>query len=94
MAHPGLQVILDVLKNSKNIRTRCCAYIQKRNLSVLIDTSPDIKYQFFKNKIKTLDSIIYTHEHADQTAGIFEMRPFIGKINPKFLFMVSERLTH
>ena len=66
-------------KNSKNIRTRCCAHIQKRNLSVLIDTSPDIKYQFFKNKIKTLDSIIYTHEHADQTAGIFEMRPFYWK---------------
>ena len=61
---------------SKNIRTRCCAHIQKSNLSVLIDTSPDIKYQFLKNKINSLDAIIYTHEHADQTSGIFEMRPF------------------
>jgi len=66
-------------KNSKNLRTRCCAHIQKGNLSVLIDTSPDIKYQILKNKIKNLDSIIYTHEHADQTAGIFEMRPFYWK---------------
>ena len=40
-------------KNSKNQRTRCCAHIQKGNLSVLIDTSPDIKHQFLKNKIKT-----------------------------------------
>ena len=63
-------------KNEKNLRTRCCAHIQKGNLSVLIDTSPDIKYQFLKNKIRSLDSIIYTHEHADQTSGIFEMRPF------------------
>jgi len=63
-------------KSSKNIRTRCCAHIQKDNLSILIDTSPDIKYQFLKNNIKTLDAIIYTHEHADQTTGIFEMRPF------------------
>ena len=39
-----------LLKNSKNIRTRCCAHIQKGNLSVLIDTSPDIKYQFLKNE--------------------------------------------
>ena len=70
-------------KNSKNQRTRCCAHIQKGNLSVLIDTSPDIKHQFLKNKIKTLDSIIYTHEHADQTAGIFEMRPFYWKNKSK-----------
>ena len=70
-------------KNSKNFRTRCCAHIQKGNLSILIDTSPDIKNQFLKNKINTLDAIIYTHEHADQTTGIFEMRPFFWKNKKK-----------
>ena len=53
--------------------------IFKKNLSVLIDTSPDIKNQILRSKIRNLDSIIYTHEHADQTAGIFEMRPFYWK---------------
>ena len=61
--------------NIKNIRTRCCAHIQYKNTSILIDTSPDIKQQLINNKIKEIDSIIYTHEHADQTAGIFEFRP-------------------
>jgi len=70
-------------RNSKNIRTRCCAHIQKGDLSVLIDTSPDIKNQFLKNKITSLDAIIYTHEHADQTSGIFEMRPFYWKNKKK-----------
>ncbi len=70
-------------KNPKNIRTRCCAHIQYGNLSVLIDTSPDIKSQFLKNKIKDLDAIVYTHEHADQTSGIFEMRPFFWKNKKK-----------
>ena len=70
-------------KNKKNIRTRCCAHIQKGNLSILIDTSPDIKYQFLRNKINTLDAIVYTHEHADQTSGIFEMRPFFWKNKKK-----------
>ena len=69
-------------KDSKNMRTRCCAHIQKGDLSICIDTSPDIKNQFIKNKIKSLDAIIYTHEHADQTTGIFEMRPFFW-INKK-----------
>ena len=81
----------DLKKNSKNIRTRCCAHIQYKNLSILIDTSPDIKNQFLKNKINTLDAIIYTHEHADQTTGIFEMRPFFWKNKKKIPVFGSSR---
>ena len=75
----------------KNIRSRCCAHIQKGNLSVLIDTSPDIKYQFLSNKINSLDAIIYTHEHSDQTSGIFEMRPFFWKNKKKIPVYGSTR---
>jgi phosphoribosyl 1,2-cyclic phosphate phosphodiesterase len=78
-------------KNFKNKRTRCCAHIKKDNLSVLIDTSPDIKNQLLNNKICSLDAIIYTHEHADQTAGIFEMRPFYWKNKKKIPIYGSER---
>ena len=66
-------------KDKKNIRTRCCAHIQKKDLSVLIDTSPDIKYQFLKNKINSLDAIMYTHEHSDQTSVFFELRQIFWK---------------
>ncbi len=80
------------LKNDpKNIRTRCCAHIQRGNLSILIDTSPDIKQQFLKNKIYNLDTILYTHEHADQTSGIFEMRPFFWKNKSKVPIYGSKR---
>ncbi len=75
----------------KNMRTRCCAHIQKGDLSILIDTSPDIKQQFLKNNIKSLDAIIYTHEHADQTTGIFEMRPFYWKNNKEIPVYGSAR---
>ena len=68
-------------KNPKNIRTRCCAHILYKDISILIDTSPDIRSQLIDNKIKKVDAIVYTHEHADQTSGIFEFRPlfFINK---------------
>ncbi len=69
--------------HKKNKRTRCCAHIQKGGLSILLDTSPDIKQQFLKNDIKSLDAILYTHEHSDQTSGIFEMRPFYWKNKKK-----------
>ena len=70
-------------RNKKNIRTRCAAIILKGNNSILIDTSPDIKNQLITNKIKNLSSVIYTHEHADQTSGLFELRPFFWKYKKK-----------
>ena len=35
------------------------------------------------NKIKNVTSVIYTHEHADQTNGLFELRPFFWKHKKK-----------
>ncbi len=77
--------------NIKNIRTRCSAHIQYKDLSVLIDTSPDIKTQFKNNKIKDVDAVIFTHEHADQTTGIFELRPFFWKHKKKIPVYGSKR---
>ena len=69
--------------NKKNFRTRCSAIIIRGANSILIDTSPDIKYQLIKNDIKKLSSVLFTHEHADQTNGLFELRPFYFKEKKK-----------
>jgi phosphoribosyl 1,2-cyclic phosphate phosphodiesterase len=78
-------------KNKKNIRTRCSAHFQYKNISILIDTSPDIKIQFKDNKIRNIDAVIYTHEHADQTFGIFELRPFFWKNKKKINIYGSKK---
>ena len=78
-------------KNKKNLRTRCCAHFQYKNISTLIDTSPDLKTQFLSNKINNVDAVIYTHEHADQTSGIFELRPFFWKNKKKINIYGSEK---
>tara|TARA_B110001452_G_scaffold201434_1_gene171516 strand:- start:328 stop:1098 length:771 start_codon:yes stop_codon:yes gene_type:complete len=75
----------------KNYRTRCAAHIRYKNLSILIDTSPDIRNQFQKNKLTNVDAVIYTHEHSDQSAGIFELRPFFWKNKSKIPVYGSSR---
>ncbi len=70
-------------KNKKNIRSRCSAIIIKGSNNVLIDTSPDIKSQLLKNKITNISSVVYTHQHADQVNGLFELRPFFWKNRKK-----------
>ena len=67
----------------KNIRTRCSGVIIKGSNRILIDTSPDLKYQLLSNKIKNISSVIFTHEHADQTNGLLELRTFFWRHNKK-----------
>ena len=70
-------------KNKKNVRSRCSALISSENLNILIDTSPDLKSQLLKNKVKNIDTVFYTHSHADQTHGINELRVFSLKSKKK-----------
>lgn len=80
-------------KNKKNVRTRCCAHFQYKNISTLIDSSPDLKIQFKKSNITNVDAVIYTHEHSDQTSGIFELRPFFWKNKKKKIDIFGSKKT-
>ena len=64
------------LNNFKNFRTRCSALIKFNDTNILIDTSPDLRSQLLKNKIKSIDKVFYTHFHADQTHGINDVKYF------------------
>jgi phosphoribosyl 1,2-cyclic phosphate phosphodiesterase len=68
-------------KNKKNYRTRCSALIKVTNKNILIDTSPDLRQQLLRHKIKKVDIVLYSHMHADQTHGINDLRSFF--INTK-----------
>ena len=69
--------------NKKNYRSRCSALISTSDLNILIDTSPDIKFQLTQRKIKNIDKVFYTHAHADQTHGINDLRVFYLKNRKK-----------
>ncbi len=65
--------------NPKNFRTRCSALLKTKSSNILIDTSPDLRKQFLDNKIDKIDYVLYTHNHADQTHGINDLRVFFLK---------------
>ena len=63
-------------KNRKNYRTRCSALIKTSEENILIDTSPDLRQQLLRHKIKKIDRVFYSHMHGDQTHGINDLRSF------------------
>ncbi len=60
--------------NPKNRRTRTSSMIHWHDKNILIDTSPDLRQQLLQNGIGTVDAVLYTHDHADHTHGIDELR--------------------
>ena len=63
-------------KNIKNYRTRCSALVKTNNENILIDTSPDLRQQLLRHKIKKINKVLYSHMHGDQTHGINDLRSF------------------
>lgn len=60
-------------KNPKNERLRSSALLEMGDKKVLIDTSPDLRYQLLREKVPTIDAVLYTHAHADHTHGLNDL---------------------
>ncbi len=62
--------------NPKDKRLRVSVWIHSEDTSIVIDCGPDFRQQMLSSKCKKVDAILFTHEHADHTAGIDDIRPF------------------
>ncbi len=64
--------------NPKNRRRRCSMLVERETdqgiTRVLIDTSPDMREQLIDAGVGALDSVIYTHSHADHVHGVDDLR--------------------
>ena len=64
--------------NPKNKRRRCSVLVDRfeknGRTSVLVDTSPDLREQLIDTRVRTLDGVLFTHDHADHTHGIDDLR--------------------
>jgi phosphoribosyl 1,2-cyclic phosphate phosphodiesterase len=66
--------------NPKNRRRRCSLLVERANAQgrrtrVLVDCSPDLRAQLLDAEVDRLDGVLITHEHADHTHGIDDLRP-------------------
>ncbi|NNC35540.1 MAG: MBL fold metallo-hydrolase [Croceitalea sp.] len=60
----------------KDKRLRVSVLLSWANCNYVIDCGPDFRQQMLANPINQLDGILFTHEHADHTAGIDDIRPY------------------
>ena len=62
--------------DSRDKRLRSSVLISWDDVNYIIDCGPDFRQQVLREKIQSINGVLFTHEHADHTAGIDDLRPF------------------
>lgn len=64
--------------NPKNRRRRCALLVEQREprgaTTILVDTPPDLREQLLSVRCERIDGVLFTHDHADHTHGIDDLR--------------------
>jgi len=86
----------------RNRRTRVSALVETATTRILIDTGPDMREQLLAADVGTVDAVIWTHDHADHTHGIDDLRqiyhtlrgPVRGLARPATRAVLEERFSY
>jgi phosphoribosyl 1,2-cyclic phosphate phosphodiesterase len=78
-------------ENPRNQRYRCSALIAAPGGNILIDTTPELRLQLLRAKVKIVHAVLFTHYHADHMMGLDDLRPIPRNLGgPVPLFCTAE----
>ena len=60
----------------KDKRLRSSILVQSANTTLVVDSTPDFRYQMLRAGVKHLDAIVFTHPHKDHIAGLDDVRAY------------------
>lgn len=63
-------------KHPRNQRRRASVQLWDDTVSVVVDVGPDFRDQALTYRIKKLDAVFITHQHADHVMGLDDVRRF------------------
>lgn len=75
----GSSHVVCLSEDSRDKRLRVSVWIQDVDFSLVIDCGPDFRQQMLTSTCSQIDGLLFTHEHADHTAGLDDIRPFFFK---------------
>jgi phosphoribosyl 1,2-cyclic phosphate phosphodiesterase len=72
----GCDCLVCTSENFKDKRLRSSIIVKSTTTTIVVDATPDFRYQMLRESIKFIDAILVTHPHKDHIAGIDDTRPF------------------
>lgn len=80
-------------KDPKDNRLRSSILVSWDNVTYVIDCGPDFRQQMLRENVTTINGVLFTHEHADHTAGLDDLRPFCYKIGEMPIYLNQRTLS-
>jgi phosphoribosyl 1,2-cyclic phosphate phosphodiesterase len=62
--------------DKKDKRLRSSILVESDTTVIVVDTTPDFRYQMLRANVKKLDAVLFTHPHKDHVAGLDDVRAF------------------
>lgn len=62
--------------DKKDKRLRSSILVQSKTTTLVVDTTPDFRYQMLRADVKHLDAVVFTHPHKDHIAGLDDIRAY------------------
>jgi phosphoribosyl 1,2-cyclic phosphate phosphodiesterase len=63
-------------EDKRDNRLRSSILVQSATTSIVVDTTPDFRYQMLRLNVQHLDAVLFTHPHKDHIAGLDDVRAF------------------
>jgi phosphoribosyl 1,2-cyclic phosphate phosphodiesterase len=60
----------------RDTRLRPSVLLSYAGRKVIVDTTPDFRFQMLRAGVQCLDAVLFTHAHADHIMGLDDVRPF------------------
>ena len=57
-------------------RLRSSIMVQSATTTIIVDTTPDFRYQMLREKVMNIDAVLITHPHKDHLGGLDDTRPY------------------
>lgn len=72
----GCDCAVCISTDKKDKRLRSSILVQSQHTSLVVDTTPDFRYQMLRINNRRLDAVLYTHPHKDHLAGLDDIRAY------------------